>query len=1408
MLVLNSIDHKSKAATIVSAAKLIAERIARGSEPTRETLNQIMTAAFRCTDVDGVWTQKDSFTMLEIANILVHREKSKFPSFYKQKEGINELEKTILNQPNHTVRSETQIELQQFSTPMALAAIVWAASGAVRGVNILEPSAGIGMLAQFAYQDGCKLTLNEIDPLREALLGQIFPDASITNHDASTLDAVITQKFDTIIMNPPFSREQGRYDKNTAIRHLISASRCLSARGRIVAIMPPNFGSTKQAIQKFNNITENIQIRAIAPINNGFIKHGTNTRTKLVIIDHCKEDIPTHFINSNSTTDLLMALLEISREKNVSKSEKQPIAITKSIFAAFRTNEILTIKTQNERDDAVTTIKYTAKPVKERLEPIGQYLPYDPSVIAITNAKPHPSKLVESIAMGSICAPMPTYEPQLLSKIIEQGTLSQAQLETVIYAGEATEQYLPGIFSTDTKYITLTENAQGRAYRAGFFLGDGTGAGKGRQISGIILDQWLRNNRKHIWITESTALLEDARRDWSAVGGMELDIQPLSNWKPGQKITMGQGILFTTYATMRNSTSEGSRLSQILDWAQNDFTGMIIFDEAHAMGGVQGGETGYGEKKGSLQGLTGVRLQNALPDARVIYSSATGASDINNIAYATRLGLWGPETAFNNRDTFISNIRSHGIAAMEVVARELKGQGRYIARSLSYEGIEYDILEQRLDEYQIRDFNVFADAWSVIHRNVEKAMEVSNIKDAATQTTLNGRALGTARSRFESTKQRFFNQLLLTMKLPAVIPAITDAIANNKSVVVQLVTTAEAMLDRNLEHLTAEERADLDIILSPTEYMMDYLKNAFPTTQMVTYTDEEGRLRSEPLRDENGNHIQSQTAIKMRDELIEKIFALPQMPSALDGIIHHFGTENVAEVTGRSRRLVLNSKGDQRIESRSARSNIAETQAFMNGNKRILVFSNAGGTGRSYHASLEANNQQRRVHFLLEPGWRADKAIQGLGRTNRTHQASAPIFRPVTTDCRGERRFISTIARRLDTLGALTKGQRQTGGQNLFNPADNLESEYAVAALTSWCNLLIKNKLQSTNRNDFEMQTGLQMTNNDTGDSNFPSIQKWLNRILAMRIETQNAIFDEFTGLVEERIEAARKAGTLDIGLESINVKKLDILESKLLRADKRTKATTNLLTAKIQYYKRITDIDDIIAAASMYPNNCQYLYNERSGNPGLLTPSNGYLDCDGHYISRFRLTRPTAKSVVSQAELQETGWKVISREEFMRLWTAKCNEESTTTTTETIHIVTGQLLPIWNKISSEHSIVRRIITPDGKSILGRVIDPSEVNRLCLDFNIAPQPRLSNFQIFNLVSSGQHIALTPEQKFVHTLQQRTINGQNRLEIKDYDAHRLTFYKSVGCFTEIIASKTRLFAPMSIIADIINEIKDT
>jgi hypothetical protein len=75
------------------------------------------------------------------------------------------------------------------------------------------------------------------------------------------------------------------------------------------------------------------------------------------------------------------------------------------------------------------------------------------------------------------------------------------------------------------------------------------------------------------------------------------------------------------------------------------------------------------------------------------------------------------------------------------------------------------------------------------------------------------------------------------------------------------------------------------------------------------------------------------------------------------------------------------------------------------------------------NADLNAKNQRLRGHYLLEAGWKADSAIQGLRRSNRTNQAQHPLFRPVTTNIKGEKRFLSTIARRLDSLGALTRGR-------------------------------------------------------------------------------------------------------------------------------------------------------------------------------------------------------------------------------------------------------------------------------------------------------------------------------------------------------------------------------------------------
>ncbi|WP_375336181.1 hypothetical protein [Novosphingobium sp. NBM11] len=71
----------------------------------------------------------------------------------------------------------------------------------------------------------------------------------------------------------------------------------------------------------------------------------------------------------------------------------------------------------------------------------------------------------------------------------------------------------------------------------------------------------------------------------------------------------------------------------------------------------------------------------------------------------------------------------------------------------------------------------------------------------------------------DETEQRFFAQLLLSMKLPSLVPAIDAAFAEGNAVVVQLVSTAEAMLNRRLADLSDQEREALEIDLSPREYV-------------------------------------------------------------------------------------------------------------------------------------------------------------------------------------------------------------------------------------------------------------------------------------------------------------------------------------------------------------------------------------------------------------------------------------------------------------------------------------------------------------------------------------------------------------------------------------------------------------
>jgi hypothetical protein len=402
-------------------------------------------------------------------------------------------------------------------------------------------------------------------------------------------------------------------------------------------------------------------------------------------------------------------------------------------------------------------------------------------------------------------------------------------------------------------------------------------------------------------------------------------VTPLSRFRQDTQIRLSEGILFTAYATPR-SDERGEKLSrvrQIVEWLAPDFDGVFVFNESHAMQSAVGAKGERGDQVASQQGRAGLWLQHALPNARVVCASATGATTVHNLAYAQWLGLWGGEDfPFSTRAELVEAIEEGDVAAMEVLARDLKALGLYAARSLSYDGVKYDLIEHELAPERIRIYDAYAGAFTIIHNNLDDAMWAANITGET--GTLNAQAKSAARSAFESAKQRFYGHLLTSMKTPSLIRAIDRDLDEGHAAVIQIVSTGEALMRHRLSEIPTEEWGDVRVDITPREYVLDYLAHSFPV-QLYEFTDSEGNLSSRPVyRDDRP--VESREALARRGWFIEKL-ALLAPPGALDQIVQRFGTDVVAEVTGRSRRIVR--KSDRlTVENRARSANLAETAAL------------------------------------------------------------------------------------------------------------------------------------------------------------------------------------------------------------------------------------------------------------------------------------------------------------------------------------------------------------------------------------------------------------------------------------------------------------------------------------------------
>ena len=512
---------------------------------------------------------------------------------------------------------------------------------------------------------GC-LHLNEIAATRAGLLSGLFPGAPVTRHNAESLrDRLPALRPTVVLMNPPFSASPGvdRTRKDADLRHIHSAFSMLPPGGRLVTISSahcaPGDTAWKDAFASLD-LAARVVFSAIID-GRVYARRGTTFDTRLTVLDRGGDeqgpiDPPTRVSDAAQLLEAAAAVparLPIEPVQAVPSPASDLFDHATAPRRAPRKSAGATPSTPQPHDwGPVAELEYEAGPATfdptNDAHASGPYEPWRAGTICFPRCgrashaagavRRHgggaaPGALVPSHAAHAdrdrgapVRCPARERRPRRpgtrtsprrpLPHRRRMGRPSTASTARAMTQMTTAARAMPVPTAGDDNAGDNEPLSAPVRFRRGWMLGDGTGCGKGRQVAAIILDQLLRGRKRALWLSQSDKLLEDTRRDWSAIGGRGEDVIPLAKVRQGADIPQTQGILFATYATLRSPARQGkqSRLDQIVAWlagGENEddrhaFSGVIVFDEAHAMANAAGSKGPRGDAGPSQQGRAGL----------------------------------------------------------------------------------------------------------------------------------------------------------------------------------------------------------------------------------------------------------------------------------------------------------------------------------------------------------------------------------------------------------------------------------------------------------------------------------------------------------------------------------------------------------------------------------------------------------------------------------------------------------------------------------------------------------------------------------------------------------------------------------------------------------------------------------
>ncbi|MDE0354615.1 MAG: strawberry notch family protein, partial [Deltaproteobacteria bacterium] len=514
---------------LFTAATTLLPVLEAGRALDAAALRDAMTRAFGAGDAQGAWVWKDAYEAAEAAVVLFIRRHGRAMRRHAGAgpEGplamLKMLEAVAALEPSHTKRSEEQIRLQQFSTPLPLAYAALRAAAVRPGDVVLEPSAGTGMLAVMAEcalgrQAAGNLHLNEIADVRRALLCRLFPETLVTGVNAENVaDRLPGARPTVVIMNPPFSATPGvhRIRHDADLRHLRSAFSMLPPGGRLAAVTSANcVPGDSDWTSAFGELDPPARVVFTMVVDGRvYARRGTGFDTRLTVLDRADRpgidvDPDTRAENAAELLDAVIArvpprmpvevrttvsvpgrdLFSNTATPSPSKRKNAPAPATPASTPAHDWGSVSELTVETGPPDSTADVAGTVS---------GPYESWRPGAFRTPGATAHPTPLVQSAAMAAVPHPAPSYRPMLPERVVTDGLLSDAQLESVVLAGQAHQGHLAASYRIGSSWETVQrcgDKDQGDAavtdegetlsapvrFRRGWMLGDGTGCGKGR----------------------------------------------------------------------------------------------------------------------------------------------------------------------------------------------------------------------------------------------------------------------------------------------------------------------------------------------------------------------------------------------------------------------------------------------------------------------------------------------------------------------------------------------------------------------------------------------------------------------------------------------------------------------------------------------------------------------------------------------------------------------------------------------------------------------------------------------------------------------------------------------------------------------------------------------------------------